>query len=124
MISKKKKKQVYALEIRDAGIRAWFFPRDSIPKDISDTESSTPDPSRWPTPLADFPSTHCNIPSHFSNQSIIVNIDLCGEMGALDTYYKTLSHCPGTCESFVAMNPEHFYEAYWEFASFRVYQVT
>ncbi|GIK03045.1 hypothetical protein Aspvir_007111 [Aspergillus viridinutans] len=112
---------VYAVELREAGIRVWAFLRDSIPDDISNTERR-PDPSSWGTALADFPSTHCDIPSHFSNQSIIVNIDLCGEMGAQQEDYKDLYDCPATCEEFVARNPQNFSQAYWEFRSFRVYQ--
>lgn len=74
--------------------------------------------------MADFPSTHCDIPSHFRNQSIIVNIDLCGELGAQPRLYKGMSHCPGTCKRFVATNATSFRTAYWEFASFKVYQAS
>lgn len=113
--------QVYALELRDAGIRAWMFPRDSIPNDITNS-SSSPDPSTWGTALADFPNTDCDIPSHFRNQSIIANIDLCGTLGAQKQFYTEQSHCPGTCNNLVATNPSAFTEAYWEFKSFKVYQ--
>ncbi|KAE8154191.1 concanavalin A-like lectin/glucanase domain-containing protein [Aspergillus avenaceus] len=112
---------VYAVELRDAGIRAWMFPRDSIPNDISDAKS-TPDPSTWGTALADFPNTHCDIASHFRNQSIVANIDLCGQLGAQKQFYKEQSHCPGTCNTYVARNPSAFKEAYWEFKSFKVYK--
>lgn len=115
------KKKIYALELRDAGIRAWFFPRASIPADIANP-TSTPDPSTWGTALADFPSTECNIASHFQNQSIIANIDLCGELAAQPQYYQEMYNCPATCPDFVARNPGAFEEAYWEFGGFRVYQ--
>lgn len=111
--------KVYTLEMRNAGIRAWFFPRDGIPDDIT---NSTPDPSTWGTALADFPSTNCDIPSHFANQSIIVNIDLCGQLGAQPQFYTEQYNCPGTCENFVAHNAANFTQAYWEFKSFKVYQ--
>ncbi|KAJ5623825.1 hypothetical protein N7510_000134 [Penicillium lagena] len=112
---------IYALELRDAGIRAWFFPRDSIPTDIT-TSTGVPDPSTWGTALADFPSTECNIASHFRNQSIIANIDLCGELAAQPRLYEQMYSCPGTCSDFVANNPASFENAYWEFKSFKVYQ--
>lgn len=67
---------VMALEWRDEGIRVWQFGRSSIPSDIS---ARSPDPSTWGTASADFPNTNCDISSHFRNQSIIVNIDLCGQ---------------------------------------------
>ncbi|EPS29445.1 putative beta-1,3-1,6- / beta-1,3-1,4-glucan hydrolase [Penicillium oxalicum 114-2] len=112
---------IYALELRRAGIRVWYFPRGAIPTDIVDS-SPAPDPSRWGMALADFPSTECDITSHFRNQSIIVNIDLCGELAAQPQYYQSLYHCPGSCSDFVANNPSSFEKAYWEFASFKVFQ--
>ena len=115
--------QVYAMELRSAGIRTWFFPRSSTPSDISNT-SSIPDPNSWGTALADFPSTDCSISSHFRNQSIIANIDLCGEWAGLESVYTTQDDCPGTCENLVSTNATAFENAYWEFASFRVYQST
>ncbi|OQE23725.1 hypothetical protein PENSTE_c008G09741 [Penicillium steckii] len=112
---------IYALELREAGIRAWFFPRHSIPKEISDP-TAIPDPSTWGEALADFPSTECDIGSHFKNQSIIANIDLCGSLAAQPQYYEQMYKCPGKCEDLVANHPSSFEEAYWEFASFKVFQ--
>jgi hypothetical protein len=66
---------VAAMELRNEGIRVWQFPRSAIPTDIS---SGSPDPSNWGEATADFPNTNCDIGSHFRNQSIIANIDLCG----------------------------------------------
>jgi len=64
---------VYAMELRSAGIRVWFFERSGIPADIT---AGTPDPSTWQEAAADFPSTHCDIASHFGNLSIIANIGM------------------------------------------------
>ncbi|KAE8349687.1 concanavalin A-like lectin/glucanase domain-containing protein [Aspergillus coremiiformis] len=112
---------IYAVELRNAGIRVWMFPRDSIPPDLS-TANRTPDPSTWGTALADFPNTNCDISSHFRNQRIIANIDLCGQLGAQKQLYTDQSHCPGSCNGFVARNPAAFTDAFWEFKSFQVYQ--
>lgn len=68
---------VMAMEWRDEGIRMWQFARGSIPSDI---KSKKPDPSTWGTALADFPGTDCGIGSHFKNNSIVANINLCGEL--------------------------------------------
>jgi hypothetical protein len=71
---------IVALEWRNEGIRQWIFPRNGD-KGLTALPASTgaaPDPSTWGPPLADFPSTSCDIGNHFRNQSIIVNIDLCG----------------------------------------------
>ncbi|KAL2433623.1 putative glycosidase C21B10.07 [Exophiala dermatitidis] len=120
---------VYAMELRDAGIRVWFFDRDNIPDDINTSTSNstnsttTPDPSTWSKALADFPSTDCNIANHFRNQSIIVDIDLCGDWAGQTAYFNTQSGCSGTCVDYVSEQPGSAYEnAYWEFRSFRVYQ--
>ncbi|KAI4745918.1 putative endo-1,3(4)-beta-glucanase [Aureobasidium sp. EXF-12298] len=110
---------VYAMELRDAGIRMWIFNRDSPPGDLRPNNDTTPDPSSWGLPIADFPNTDCDIGSHFKNQSIIANIDFCGSWA--DSVYSSQFKCPGKCEDFVATNATAFENAYWEFASFRIY---
>ncbi|KAI1262099.1 concanavalin A-like lectin/glucanase domain-containing protein [Xylariaceae sp. FL1019] len=109
---------VMAMEWRSAGIRMWQFARDSIPSDIT---SNAPDPSTWGKASADFPNTDCNIGSHFSNQSIIVNIDLCGQWAG-NVYAD--SGCPSDCEDYVANYPTAFENAYWEFGAFQIYQAS
>lgn len=111
------------MELRPAGIRVWMFSRDSIPSDISNS-SGTPDPSTWGEALADFPNTNCDISSHFKNQSIIVNIDICGDLAGASTYYTDLYDCPSTCTKWAAENGGNFTNAYWEFKSFKVYQTS
>lgn len=69
---------VTAVEWRPEGIRIWEFARSSVPGDIA---ARKPDPSSWGQASADFPSTSCDMGSHFRNQSIIANIDLCGALG-------------------------------------------
>lgn len=108
------------MELRDAGIRIWMFMRDDIPSDISNS-SSTPDPSTWGEAVADFPSTDCDISSHFRNQSIIANIDICGDLAGASSYYKDLYQCPDSCEKYAAENGAAFDDAYWEFNSFKIY---
>lgn len=112
---------VYALELRGAGIRTWFFRRSKLPHDIANP-GHVPDPSSWGRPLADFPNTKCDIESHFNNMSIVVNIDLCGQQGADLKLYTEKYQCPGNCTEFVRDNPEYFTNAYWEFKGFKVYQ--
>jgi hypothetical protein len=68
---------VYATGWRDDGIHMWFFSRGSLPDDLNST-TSTPDPSTWGEPTADFPDTYCNIGNHFQNASITLNFGLCG----------------------------------------------
>jgi hypothetical protein len=80
---------IMAMELRSAGIRIWQFLRSSVPADIT---AGTPDPSTWGTATADFPSTGCDIGTHFKNQSIIANIDLCGSWAGTPSVYAE------TCE--------------------------
>ena len=110
------------MEWRTDGIRIWFFPRSSIPADI--TAGASPDPSSWGTALADFPKTDCDISTHFQNQSIIANIDLCGTWAGATSVFSQQDGCPGTCTNFVATNATAFDTAYWEFNSFKVYTAT
>ncbi|KAG9665132.1 glycoside hydrolase family 16 protein, partial [Aureobasidium melanogenum] len=112
---------LFAMELRDAGIRMWTFSRSDPPSDLLSTNDSSPDPSQWGTPVADFPSTDCDISSHFKNQSIIANIDLCGSWAGSTSVYSTEYGCPGTCADLVKNNATAFENAYWEFASFRVW---
>ncbi|KAL1296710.1 hypothetical protein AAFC00_000184 [Neodothiora populina] len=112
---------IFAMELRDAGIRVWFFNRTNTPGDIASGNDSSPDPTTWGMPLADFPSTDCDISSHFRNQSIIANIDLCGSWAGSTGVYSEQYGCPGTCEEYVTSNATAFSEAYWEWADFRVY---
>ncbi|KAI0865754.1 concanavalin A-like lectin/glucanase domain-containing protein [Xylaria cubensis] len=107
---------ITAMEWRDQGIRMWQFARDAIPADIT---ARQPDPSTWGEAAADFPNTDCNIASHFRNQSIIANIDLCGQYAG--SVYPQ-SGCPSNCTDYVANNPSAFENAFWEFGSFEVYQ--
>ncbi|KAK8035046.1 glycoside hydrolase family 16 protein [Apiospora rasikravindrae] len=109
---------IMAMEWRNEGIRMWQFGRSSIPADIT---SKKPDPSTWGIAAADFPNTGCSMDSHFRNQSIIANIDLCGQL--TNAVYAE-SGCPSNCTDFVANNPQAFKDAFWEFGAFDVYKAS
>lgn len=109
---------IMAMEWRREGIRMWQFARGSVPSDIEDKE---PNPGAWGEALADFPSTDCDIGNHFRNQSIVANINLCGEL--TEAVYSD-DNCPSNCTDFVSNNPEEFRNAFWEFGSFEVYHAS
>ncbi|KAK6507408.1 hypothetical protein TWF481_005841 [Arthrobotrys musiformis] len=109
---------VYAVEWRTAGIRLWFFPRDQIPANI---EFGKPDPSEWGIATADFPSTRCDINSHFKNHRIIINISLCGDWAGAPPVYTKEYSCPMKCAEYVGSTPEAFEDAYWAINSIKVY---
>jgi hypothetical protein len=106
---------VMAMEWRTEGIRMWQFPTGKVPSDITEQK---PNPGGWGEALADFPNTDCNIGNHFKNQSIVANINLCGEL--TESVYSS-DNCPSNCTDYVANNPDAFKNAFWEFGSFEVY---
>jgi hypothetical protein len=110
---------IYAMELRSEGIRTWLFDRSSIPSDIT---NQSPDPSTWGTALADFPNLECDIDSHFKNQSIVANINLCGDWAGQESIFNENSMCTGTCSDWVAEQASSFDQAYWEFGGFWVYE--
>ncbi|KAF2105752.1 putative endo-1,3(4)-beta-glucanase [Lophiotrema nucula] len=112
---------LYAMELRAQGIRVWNFPRASLPSDLQSLPASAPDPSAWGTPLADFPNLECDISSHFKNQSIIANIDLCGDWAGQASVFNADAQCTGTCSDWVANEASSFESAFWEFGGFWTY---
>ncbi|KAL8383069.1 hypothetical protein RB595_006703 [Gaeumannomyces hyphopodioides] len=112
---------VLAVELRDQGIRMWQFARPDVPRDLAAGAGATaaPDPASWGAAAADFPSTDCDVGAHFRNQSIIINITLCGQL--TEALWGS-SECPGTCVKHVSDNPDAFRDAFWQFNSLRVYK--
>lgn len=116
---------VYAMEWTSDYIKIYFFPRDSIPVDIT---TGNPDPSGWGTPTANFESQYgdCDIDGHFPAQTIYFDTDFCGAEAGGDAWTQWTSCSTdtgvGTCEEYVAANPEAFSEAYWLVNSVKVYQ--
>ncbi|KAI8641534.1 concanavalin A-like lectin/glucanase domain-containing protein [Parasitella parasitica] len=107
---------VYATQWLNDGIFVWFFPRNSIPKDIA---SNTPNPNNWGSPLAAFPfvMSKCNS-NKFANLQIVINLTFCGDWAG--SVYRT-SGCPSDCNNYVGQTPGAFTEAYWRINSLKVY---
>ena len=57
----------------NSGIAVYFFPRGSIPSDIS---AGSPNPSGWGTPMARWPATSCNPSQFFKQHSVIFDTTL------------------------------------------------
>ncbi|KAL4984923.1 concanavalin A-like lectin/glucanase domain-containing protein [Aspergillus falconensis] len=108
---------VYATEWTSDHISIWFFPRSSIPSDIS---AGNPDPNSWGTPVARFAGS-CDIESHFTDMQIIFDITFCGDWAGNVWGSGTCSSL-GSCTDYVSNNPGAFAEAYWDISSLRVYQ--
>ncbi|KAK3308164.1 glycoside hydrolase family 16 protein [Chaetomium strumarium] len=120
---------IVALEWRNEGIRVWVFSRNgagaqgltALPA-AGETMLQGPDTQTWGPPLADFPATNCDMARHFRNQSIIVNIDLCGYL--TEARWADSGCSKQKCTDFVANNPSAFTDAYWEFGGFQVYSAS
>ena len=70
---------VYAMDWTSSAIAVYFFPRTSIPADIT---AGTPNPSGWGMPLARFSGSGCDIDSHFMNQNIVFDTTFCGQVSS------------------------------------------
>ncbi|GAA5953800.1 hypothetical protein JCM8115_004159 [Rhodotorula mucilaginosa] len=116
---------VFAGELTSDGVSIWFFPRPSVPSDLSYTASSSdnpiPDPSTWGLPVAHYPTSSCNVSEHFAPQHIVMTITACGDWAGQVT---NSTGCPLTTEScytsFV-LDSANYNEAYFEIPSVRVY---
>ncbi|GAA5974380.1 hypothetical protein JCM11641_005247 [Rhodosporidiobolus odoratus] len=125
-----KKAGVYALEWSGAGIKGWYFPRDSIPSDI---ESKNPNPSSWDAPVMFIDSSSCDPSTYFGPQSWIINTQLCGTWPSGTVWSSDNSYagqdgsCQGdtgyaTCEDYVLSEAWTFKHAYWKLGYFRFYE--
>ncbi|KLU85516.1 hypothetical protein MAPG_04539 [Magnaporthiopsis poae ATCC 64411] len=116
---------VYAMQLNADGIKIWFHPRNKIPFDIS---MGKPNTTGWPNLLVNFPTSKtCNVSKIFKNLSIIINTTFCGSSiydwkAQTDGWPQCRSAPGGTCEAYVAANPQAYKEAYWLFNYVKIYQ--
>ncbi|KZP18053.1 glycoside hydrolase family 16 protein [Athelia psychrophila] len=112
----------YAMERTSTSIKVWFWARgsSSIPAQVSSGASSI-DTSTWGVPTANFPNTDCNIANSFGPQNIVINLTFCGDWAGNSNVYAA-SGCPSTCNAYVAANPSAFANAYFDFASLKIYE--
>ncbi|KZT27803.1 glycoside hydrolase family 16 protein [Neolentinus lepideus HHB14362 ss-1] len=110
----------YAMERTSTFIKVWFWSRNSgsVPSDVENGASSV-NTDNWGTPTAYFPDTDCDFSSHFGPHNIIINLTFCGDWAG--AVYSS-DGCPGTCTDYVDDNPSAFANAYFDFASIRIYE--
>lgn len=101
---------VYAMEWTSSAIQVWFFPRSSIPADIS---SGSPDPSTWGAPQTHYQGgSECEINDHFAEHRLIFNTDFCGDWAG--SSWSSDSECSAkaaTCAEYVKGSPRDFTDA-------------
>jgi hypothetical protein len=110
---------VYAMQWTSSVISVYFFPRSSIPSDIT---SGSPDPSTWGSPQAEFTGNSCDIDSHFVSHNIVFDTTFCGDWAGSVWTEGSCASAADTCDDYVAANPSAFTDAYWMINSLKVYQ--
>ena len=109
---------VYATEWTSQAINIWFFPRGSVPGDLS---SGKPNPKIWGTPAAKFQGG-CNIDEHFRDHNIIFDVTFCGDWaGNVWGQDPVCASKASSCQAFVQNNPGAFADAFWQVNSLKVY---
>ncbi|KAJ5505727.1 hypothetical protein N7453_004684 [Penicillium expansum] len=110
---------VYVMQWTTSAISVWFFPRSSIPADIT---AGAIEPPTWGTPLTRFVPSGCDFSSHFKSNDIIFNTNLCGWAGSAWSSTPECSAKAATCKEYVSQNPSAFSNAYWLINSVKVYE--
>ncbi|KAF9567184.1 2 beta-glucanase [Agrocybe pediades] len=112
----------YAMERTSSFIKVWFWSRSAsgIPSDVTSGASSV-NTDNWGTPRAYFPNNSCSISSKFGPHNIIFDLTFCGDWAGSSSVYAA-SGCPSTCVDYVNNNPSAFKNAYFDFASLKIYQ--
>ncbi|THH06004.1 hypothetical protein EW146_g9746 [Bondarzewia mesenterica] len=119
---------VYTMLWDNNGVSVWFFPRSSIPSDIT---AGAPQPANWGVPMARWASSSCNSSTFFSDHSAIFDTTLCGDWASgvwsstgVPGQDQSCAQRTGvsTCEAFVQNNGAAFQQAYWEVKSVNIYQ--
>lgn len=101
---------VYVTEWQSDHISFWFFPRGSIPSDIT---SGAPNPANWGTPQASYlGGSGCNIDSHFTSNNLVFDTTFCGDWAAnVWSTDATCKNLASSCVNYVAGNPSAFKNA-------------
>ncbi|KAI0028272.1 concanavalin A-like lectin/glucanase domain-containing protein, partial [Vararia minispora EC-137] len=119
---------VYSMLWDSNGVSVWFFPRSSIPSDIT---AGAPIPSSWGTPMAFWSANSCNPSTFFSDHSAIFDTTFCGDWAGQVWNVQNVAgqsqSCAAitgaaTCSDYVLNNGAAFSEAYWEVNSVKIYQ--
>lgn len=116
---------VYALELSRTSnaLNLWSWHHGDTPADIV---AGSPDPSSWGTPGLSTGGSACDVGRTFANQTIVMNIDLCGD--AVDGVEWVNSGCAAetgynSCERYVAARPGDFQDVWFGVRSVKVYQI-
>lgn len=112
---------VYAMEWTSDYIRMWTWHPDQVPLDV---RQEAPDPGNWGLPGMSVGGDFCDIDRAFKNQSIVFNIDLCGDTaGSGSEWTESCAEETGynICARYVAAKPGDFQESWFGVRTIKVY---
>ncbi|KAI1790516.1 concanavalin A-like lectin/glucanase domain-containing protein [Ganoderma leucocontextum] len=119
---------VWAAQFDVSGIFVWFWSRNSIPADISNSSTSV-DPSTWGTPSASWPASTCNVTNFFTPQQLVLDITLCGDFAGQPTIYAQTCGGPvgnsSTCylENVINNGTSQYADAFFEINYVKAYSL-
>lgn len=111
-----------------SGIRAYFFPRNSIPSDI---RANDPTPWTWGTPKAAWPATYCKPDDYFREHVAVFTNTVCGTWaGSSAVWNNAMSGQSFTCRAYTGKSSCYDYmragpdlsNAHWEIKSLKIFQ--
>ena len=109
---------IYVHEWTTDGMAMWLFPRDDLPADLA---AGKPHPKTWKQkPLAKFSGKGCDFTKAFKPQQLIINITLCGQWAG-KVFGNGGTNAWAQCNDFVTNNPSAFNDAFFDFASIKMY---
>lgn len=111
----------YAMEWTSEYIKMWTWHPDQVPLDV---KHGKPDPNTWGLPGLSVGGSLCDIDRAFQNQSIVLNVDFCGDTaGSRSEWTMTCAAETGysSCARYVAANPGDFQESWFGVRTIKVY---
>jgi len=120
---------VYAMKWDTTGVAVYFFPRGSVPSDIS---TGAPQPDSWGNAQARWPAASCAPFTFFNDHHAIFDTTLCGDWAGavwdgagIPGQGQSCAQRTGfsTCQAFVQASGSAMSEAYWEVQSVKIYQL-
>ncbi|POS75235.1 beta-1,3-endoglucanase [Diaporthe helianthi] len=112
---------VYAMEWTSDYIRMWTWHPHEVPLDV---QQDAPDPQGWGLPGLSVGGSFCDVDRAFTNQSIVLNIDFCGDTaGSGSDWTESCAEKTGynICARYVAAEPGDFEESWFGVTTIKVY---
>jgi len=110
----------YALLWDSYGIRAWMWNTGKIPQDVL---NASPDPETWGNPYANFEFGSSCEAHYFSDMTMIINTELCGQWAGPTFKNDCPQYASQTCEEFIYTGA-NMKEAYWLIDNIKIYSVS